>query len=148
MGVIPALAERNDPVSTMVRANPNQIVGLQHPQIETPTPISVNPDGTSSQAPTGVVINQAAPVNAQAVATVSQPSVIPTSTAQITPQGNPGYLVITSGGGTVANASPDYFSEIESWLTQQSLIAGFPNWAVALGAALVLGFAWKESSKR
>jgi len=128
--------------------DPNRIISLANPPIQTPALATTNQDGTASQAATGVAVSQNSPLNAQAIATIAHPTTIPTATATIAPSGAPGYLVITTGGGAPANVAPDYVSEIESWLTSQSLISGIPNWGVALAAALVLGFAWKGSGKR
>ena len=144
-GLLPQMTQ-----SDMLRAyeDPNHILGFANPPIQTPALPTTNSDGTASQAATGVAVSQTAPLNTQAIATIAHPTTIPTATATIAPSGSPGYLVINTGGGTVGNAAPDYVSEIESWLTSQSLISGIPNWGVALAAALVLGFAWKEKGRR
>lgn len=128
---------------------PNRIISVAPPQLEIPTGIfGPNPNGTASQAPTGVAITQNSPVNPQAVAHVTSPTQIPSSVATMAPQGNPGYVVISTGGGGVANAAPDYVAEVKDWLTEESLISGIPNWGVALAAAALLGFVWKESRGR
>lgn len=53
----------------------------------------------------------------------------------------------TAATTTAATVSPDYVGEVESWLTQQTLINGIPNWAIGAGVVGVLLFLHKKSGR-
>lgn len=118
------------------------------------TPPTLNANGTASQSPTGSIVNAALPLHelgVPSIATQISPATTPTATATIAPASQPGYVVITSGGGTTANqtpASPDYFAELEAWLTSNSLISAVPNWVPVVGVAVLLGFVWRGGKRR
>lgn len=126
----------------------SNIIRIKQPILQTVVPSPLNPDGTASQAPTGSVVSSASQMNPQAVATPVTPAPIPTSVAQLAPANAPGYVVISSGGGTVANPSPDYVGEVKDWLTEQSLISGIPNWVIAGGVAAVLLYISRSGARR
>lgn len=112
-----------------------------------PVPPTTNRSGTASQAPTGVVLSPSQSLGAPAVSQQQAPSVIPTSVATIAQGPGPGYVTISSGGGTVANPSPDYVAEVTAWLTETNIaqalgISGIPNYVPLIGAALLLGMVW------
>jgi len=139
LGVIAA------PISEMIRVNeaaPIPLVGGP----------ALNANGTASQNPTGVAIAQNQPLNTTAVATQQAPAVTPASVAVITPSATPGYVTISSGGGTVANPSPNYVDSVTNWLSETTLLAPFgltlPNYLPLLGAALLLGMVWKDQGGR
>jgi hypothetical protein len=46
-----------------------------------------------------------------------------------------------------APVSTDYVSEVESWLTQQTLINGIPNWAIGAGVVAALLMVHKKSGR-
>lgn len=142
LGMIAPTMPQTDPYRILpivgMAPNPSQSLAPA-PVVESSTPPSLNPNGTASQAPTGVVVSSLSDLGQPSIAQPISSAPTPTATAQIVPAGAPGYVVVTSGGGTVANPSPDYFAEAEAWLTNQSLINGVPNWMIAVGAVLAWG---------
>lgn len=114
--------------------------------------VTIYANGTPSQSPTGSVLD-AATYSGQP-ASVNNPMVLPptpSAIATIIPDAAAGAPpTISSGGGTSVPANPDYVSEVETWLTSDSLAQSIspsltlPNWiptlaAVALVASLMSG---------
>jgi hypothetical protein len=142
------------PFGPPIAPSDGSVSPIVHPVVFAAAPPTANPNGTASQSPTGSIIDATKPINAQinpSVATQIAPAPNPTAVATMGPATQPGYVVVTSGGGTIANtpgASPDYFAEVEAWLTQNTLISAVPNWVPLVGVAVLLGFVWGGGKKR
>jgi hypothetical protein len=114
-----------------------------HPVTPPPVPAPAGSSAAPSQAPTGSVVSSYTELTAAiapSTATQIAPAPNPTAIAVAPPASTPGYVVVQSGGGT---SSEDYISEIEAWLSSNSLLAtispslNIPNWIPALGVGLV-----------
>lgn len=112
-------------------------------------------NGSASQSPTGSVYNSNQHFGTPpAVSPTPLLPPTPTSTAVITPAPASNTLVISSGGGVPVPATESYVTEVEAWLTSDSLLqslfpsAAIPNWVPLLAGVAFVGMFWGGSGRR